>query len=121
MELRKKRARAAERGNFIRFGRCPRNDCNGGRWNRGIWGLFLLVALLFAGGYPLLPSVVGVEGGSDEHEDGEDEEEFHGWLQVYIGGRFLGRQRFGEFDLVAEFIFYAEITVSPGFALDLLG
>jgi hypothetical protein len=37
------------------------------------------VALGFAGFHPALPAVVGVEGGSDESEDGDDEEQLHGY------------------------------------------
>jgi hypothetical protein len=39
----------------------------------------LLIVILLAGGYPLLPFVIGEEGEGDEDENGEAEEEFHGW------------------------------------------
>ena len=38
-----------------------------------------MVSLLLAGRNPLLPLVVGVEGGEDEDEQDEAEDEFHGW------------------------------------------
>ena len=40
-----------------------------------------MVSLLLAGGYPLLPFVIGVKGCGDEQEDDGDDEEFHGWEQ----------------------------------------
>ena len=43
--------------------------------------LLLLVALLLAGGYPLLPFVVGDQRQDDQSEDDDAECNFHGWKQ----------------------------------------
>jgi hypothetical protein len=75
------------------FGRCPREYCNVGRRERvagnacdlALAVVFAVVksvsfTLLFAGSDPFLPLVIGDEGYGDEDEDGQAEEEFHGWL-----------------------------------------